>query len=169
MTSIKRLHSLCHNKQFMLEAFIFLCLIVLSQSLLIGNFSFLKQLNNKKCFLISSKGITFLDPTLTQSSGDIIFGEEAYDYSFSATSTSAVQFSKEKGNLILALMVDRLLIFDQNETLLFNQTLIMNYTDNNDYQKPYYFIPYKRNNNIFTTIFYHLIDYSANNITNTFK
>ena len=169
MTSIKKFHSFCCYKLFILEAFIFLCLIALSQSLLIGNFPYLKQLNNKKYILISSKGSTFLDPTLTKSSGDIIFGEEIYDYSSSATSTSAVQFSKEDGNLILALVVDRLLIFDQNETLLFNQTLIMNYTDSINYQKPYYFIPYKRNGNIFTTIFYHLNDYSANNITLYFQ
>ena len=57
MISIKRFHLLCRNKQFILEAFIFLCLIALSQSLLIGNFPYLKQLNNKKYILISSKGI----------------------------------------------------------------------------------------------------------------
>ena len=170
MDSIKNIHLLIFNKLFIFEAFVFFCLIPSSKNILIGNYPYIKQLNNKKYILISEKGITFLDPTLTYSSNEITFEDNTYSTFYYALSTTAVQFSKEDGNLIFAMERDTLYIFDQNETLLFSQSIVPNYyQSNNYYLKPYHLIPYKRVNNTFKAIYYNLNKFSPPNIFVNFQ
>ena len=125
MAIIKNFHLYIFNKLFIFEVFIFFFLISSSNNILIGNYPYIKQLNNKKYILISEKGITFLDPTLTYSSNEITFEDNTYSTFYYALSTTAVQFSKEDGNLIFAMERDTLYIFDQNETLLFSQSIFI--------------------------------------------
>ena len=169
MISKKIIPVITHDKLFILEVLAFLYAITLSKCILIGEYPYLKQLNNKKYILISNVGITFLDPTLTYSSNDVIFEQNAYSTPYDTYSTSAVQFPKEDGSLILAMVKDILYIFDQNETLLFNQSIISNYNSNINLKKPYYFYPYKRIGDSFITIFLHLIDYGTINVYLNFQ
>ena len=167
MADIKSIYLLIFNKLFILA---FFYSISLSNNILIGNYPYLKQLNNKKYILISEKGITFLDQTLTYSSNDIILEDNPYGYNFYyALSTTAVQFSKEDGNLIFAMEKDILYIFDQNENLLFHQSIVSDYYSSDRNQKPYHIIPYKREGNLFICIYYNLNMYSIPNILANFQ
>lgn len=155
-----------NNKlSFLLNTISLFLLMPVNYSILIGEYPYLKKLNSKRYILLSSKGITFLDPTLTVSSNSIIFEEEAFSNQYTydmykSFSTSVVQFSKEDGNLILALLNDVLYVFDSNEILLNNITIIPNYKDNITMWKCYYLIPYKRfENNTFITFFLDVVDY----------
>ena len=125
----------------------------------IGYNPYLKKLNNNKYIVISSKGITFLDETLTQSSNSITLEEEAYSEEYSHFSTTAVQFPEEDDNLILALLEDTIFIFDSNESLLISQIIISDYYSGNQFQKPYYLFPHCKINNTYTTIIIDLVDY----------
>ena len=125
----------------------------------IGYNPYLKKLNNNKYIVISSKGITFLDETLTQSSNSITLEEEAYSEVYSHFSTTAVQFPEEDDNLILALLEDTIFIFDSNESLLISQIIISDYYSGNQFQKPYYLFPHCKINNTYTTIIIDLVDY----------
>ena len=73
-------------------------------------------------------------------------------------STTAVQFSEEDNNLILSIVNADLYIFDSNEILLKKQTIIEDY-DSYGAKKPYYLFHYKRNGNIYKTIFFAVTDY----------
>ena len=133
------------------SAFIFFNIIYTCNFITIGNYPYLKQLNNNNYILISSKGISFLDQTLTIAFNEISFEEYAYiesDYN-SIFSTSAVQFSKEDDSLILALINANLYVFDSNETLLNNQTIIFDYYTLNPAKKLYYLFPFKKIFNLF--------------------
>ena len=137
------------QKLFIFGYFIF-CLITISNcNILNGKYPYLKKLNNNRYILISDNGITFLDQTLTISSNSIEFENKAYttreigEQSDIITSTRAAQFSNEYNNLIIAMVVDKLYIFDSNETLLNNITTFPDFFNNMYWGKPYYFIPYK--------------------------
>ena len=129
-----------------INKFFFLCLITLSYSILIGQYPYIKKLNNNKYILISSKGITFLDNTLTSSSNDMTFVDELYSDLEDAYSTTAVQFSEEEGNLIFVILKDMLYVFSPDETLLTQTTF--NYEDDY-YQMPFYLYPYKKIDNTY--------------------
>ena len=101
-----------------INKFFFLCLITLYYSILIGQYPYIKKLNNNKYILISSKGITFLDNTLTSSSNDMTFVDELYSDFEDAYSTTAVQFLEDEGNLIFVILKDILYVFSPDETLL---------------------------------------------------
>ena len=154
-----------------LPFFIYMIAIILmnfANCFIIGKYPLLKKLNNKKYLLISNNGTTFLDPTLTQSSNDIIFEQGIYENdSEGPLATSIVQFSQEEGNLILALIKDTLYIFLPNETLLINQTIIFDY-DILYPKKPYFLFPYKKEENIYTTCLLYLTDGDENHISNIF-
>ena len=137
-------------QNLLLFGYILLCLITVSKSNFVnGMFPYLKKLNNNRYILISDNGITFLDQTLTNPSNSIEFENKVYscaivsrqpDY---ALSTKVVQFSNEYNNLILAMVFDKLYIFDSNETLLNNITTFPDFIIG----IPYYFFPYKYINN----------------------
>ena len=105
-----------------INKFFFLGLITLSYSILIGQYPYIKKLNNNKYILISSKGITFLDNTLISSSNDMTFADELYSDDMEPYSTTAVQFSEEEGNLIFVILKDMLYVFSPDETLLTQTT-----------------------------------------------
>ena len=128
----------------LINQFLILCLITLSYSILIGQYPYIKKLNNNKYILISSKGITFLDNTLTSSSNDMTFVDELYSDFEDAYSTTAIQFSEEEGNLIFVLLKDILYVFSPDGTLLTKTTF--NYEDDY-YQMPFYLYPYKKIDN----------------------
>ena len=132
------------SKYIIFNFFISLFIQVISNEVKIGEYPYLKQLNSNRYILISSEGIAFLDPTLTNSSNIIHFSREKdYIYGRMALSTSVVQFPPEDGDLILATIYDELYIFDSNENLLNSTTIISGYVDY--CEKPYYIIPYMRN------------------------
>ena len=138
------------QKLFIFGYFIF-CLITISNcNILNGKFPYLKKLNNDRYILISDNGITFLDQTLTISSNSIEFENKAYttktgsEQTDIVISTRAAQFSNEYNNLIIAMVVDKLYIFDSNETLLNNiTTSFPDFFKDINWKQPYYFIPYK--------------------------
>ena len=159
------------NKNKNIQLFFFLIFIIFNilttyNCILIRKSPYLKKLNNNRYILISNKGITFLDPTLTIESNSIIFEKDAYtdpegeltDEMFLIYSTTAVQFSEEDNNLILSIVNADLYIFDSNEILLKKQTIIEDY-DSYGAKKPYYLFPYKRNGSIYETIFFAVTDY----------
>ena len=124
------------NKNKNIQLFFFLIFIIFNilttyNCILIGKSPYLKKLNNNRYILISNKGITFLDPTLTIESNSIIFEKDAYtdpegeltDEMFLIYSTTAVQFSEEDNNLILSIVNADLYIFYSNEILLKNKQL----------------------------------------------
>ena len=129
----------------------------------IGYNPYLKKLNNNKYIVISSKGIIFLDETLTKFSSDIIFEEEAYKEFEDIFSTTVAQFPEEDDSLILAIINDKLYIFHSNETLLINQTIIPKYSEYR-YKKPYYLLPYSKSSNTYVTIFLDLVNFLDNSI-----
>ena len=138
-----------NNKKliYFLNLLLFLCLSTNCDCILNGEYPLLKKLNNDRYILICQKGITFLDPSLTISSNSVIFEQDPYNIEestdfFITFSTLAVQFPEEDGSLILAMLNDKLLIFDSNETLLNNITIIQHF--NYYTKKSYYIIPYKR-------------------------
>ena len=145
------------KNSFFFSSFIVLYILCICDCILIGKYPYLKKLNNDRYILISNKGITFLDPTLSDESNSIVFEEDVYPEINYIFSTSAVQFPKEDNNLIFALINDILYIFDSNETLLNNQTIISeqeySFSIWTLFYKPYYLYPYKREDNIYTTIF----------------
>ena len=134
------------QKLFIFGYFIF-CLITISNcNILNGKYPYLKKLNNNRYILISDNGITFLDQTLTISSNSIEFENKAYTTfegtyeTESVASTRAAQFSNEYNNLIIAMVVDKLYIFDSNETLLNNiTTSFPDFFVDINWKQPYYF------------------------------
>ena len=161
------------NHVFLIYNTIFISFITYINSSLkgkVGKNPYLKKLNNNKYLLISSKGLLFLDETLTKSSNEILFEEEAYDDSFeSMASTTAVQFPPENDSLILAILQDNLYIFHPNETLLINQIIIYGYYTEFGAQKPYYLFPYSKINNTYITILISLNDYDSSDIIVSFQ
>ena len=139
-----------------INKFFFLGLITLSYSILIGQYPYIKKLNNNKYILISSKGITFLDNTLISSSNDMTFADELYSGFEDAYSTTAVQFSEEEGNLIFVILKDILYVFSPDETLL-TQT---NFNDDDYYQMPFYLYPYKKIDNTYILLCVDVDDYT---------
>ena len=162
-----------------INKFFFLGLITLSYSILIGQYPYIKKLNNNKYILISSKGITFLDNTLISSSNDMTFADELYSGFEDAYSTTAVQFSEEEGNLIFVILKDIFYVFSPDETLL-TQT---NFNDDGYYTMPFYIYPYKKIDNTyillcvdvddftqgFIYLNFHKISYDSNTKTITYS
>ena len=96
---------------YFIKKFFILCFITTSYDILIGEYPYIKKLNNNKYILISSKGITFLDKTFTSSSNEITFEDELYSDMMDPLSTTAVQFSEEEGSLIFVILLDMIYIF----------------------------------------------------------
>ena len=125
---------------YFIKKFFILCFITTSYNILIGEYPYIKKLNNNKYILISSKGITFLDKTFTSSSNEITFEDELYSDMMDPLSTTAVQFSEEEGSLIFVILLDMIYVFSPDETLLTKTTF--NYEET--YLMPFYLYPYKK-------------------------
>ena len=120
----------------------------------IGEFPYIKKLDNYRFILISSKGISFLDSTLMNPNQVITFEEgEVFDYDDSYSSKAA-QFPREDGDLIMALAKDQLYIFDSSETLL-NQTTFISDYENKRYYNIY---PYQKIENTFIALLAYVHD-----------
>ena len=131
----------------------------------IGEFPYIKKLDNYRFILISSKGISFFDPTLTNAKPVITFEEGAtFDYSDSYSSKAA-QFPREDGDLIMALAKDILYIFDSDETFLNQANFISDYEN----KRFYNIYPYKKVENTFTALLVYVDDSDMGNIYLNFK
>ena len=87
-------------------------------SFIAGGYPNLKKLHNGRYILLTSKGISFLDETLTYESNNISFVDNIF------TGESIIeQFPKKDDGYIIAFFEKNIYIFSTNEILLSNTTL----------------------------------------------
>ena len=97
-------------------------------SISIGKNPFLKKLKNGDYILISSKGIIFLDETLSEELNNINFGSDNDENLY--FSTNVEEFYEEHNEYIIALYKNNLYVFSSDKTLL-------NKTENIGFINPY--------------------------------
>ena len=148
MKNINKIHLANIISIYFIYIYSIFCLFTLSNSICIGKYPYLKKLNNNRYILISTKGITFLDSTLTISSNTIEFDNDIYSGELGSedqysASTIVVQFPDKYNNLIVALIVDKFYFFNSDEILLNDLSTIDDFYDYINWEKPYYLMPYK--------------------------
>ena len=126
-------------------------------SLSIGQYPYMKKLNNGRYIVISSTGITFLDENLINESNTVLFNHMIYNQEFSFLSTNIEQFPKEDNEYIIVFFKDdqigyfSLYLFSSNETLLYRTEtipLIENaYTMSSQLTQYFSIVPYHHSEN----------------------
>ena len=82
-----------------------------SLSIITGKYSYTKRLNNGNYVIVSSRNITFVDPTFSIVYYSTNFDSEKYDYEDTLGSTTVSQFSAYHNGYIIVILVRTLYIF----------------------------------------------------------
>ena len=121
-----------------------------SLSIITGKYSYTKRLNNGNYVIVSSRNITFVDPTFSIVYNSKNFDSEMYDSIDKLGSTTISQFSANHKGFVIVVLVTNIYVFSSNGEYL-NETNI----NFNDPRYPCFIIThgYLEDNFFFTLIY----------------